>query len=465
MHPENDSTMSESDSVATPEAPSSSPVAASGSRHPLVAVVFRIVVCLVVLAVGGALATLLTVTAPVPGTVDLSDRRLPVVAIVPGQEALARRWTGFGTMRPSTTAMVPSRVASTVIEVPERLEVGTPVREGEMLVRLDAADYRRQAEAAVERLAQVGAELDRLGTELAAAEDRKAIAAREAELAESDLQRVREARSRGAALPREIDAAEQQVLAARRGLVAIDELLESLPAKRRMLEAQRDQLESDRRLAESQVDRCEIVAPFDGVIAAVLVEVGEQVAPGAPVARIFDPRTIELPLRIPASARGRVEVGDEVVVKRTVSDEPIVASIVRIAPEDDAGSRTMTVFVELESEGGRVVPGLFVHGEVIESDRRPRTIVPRRSVVNQRVMLIEDDRIRFQPVRTSFPLNVDRPETGLADRQWLVLESLLPPDAMVVIDGSRDLEAGVAVEARPPVRSPGTAIPGEAGAP
>ncbi|MEE2971541.1 MAG: HlyD family efflux transporter periplasmic adaptor subunit, partial [Planctomycetota bacterium] len=224
-----------------------------------------------------------------------------------------------------------------------------------------------------------------------------------------------------------------------------------------------DQLESDRRLAQSQVERCEITAPFDGVIAAVLVEVGEQVAPGAPIARVFDPSTIELPLRIPASARGRVRVGDEVVVNRTVTDEPIVAPIGRIAPEDDAGSRTMTVFVELRSDGGRVVPGLFVHGEVIESDRRLRTIVPRRSVVNQRVMLIEDDRIRFQPVRASFPLNVGRPETGLADRQWLVLESLLPENAKVVIDGSRDLEAGVAVEARPPTGSAEIPASDEAG--
>ena len=208
----------------------------------------------------------------------------------------------------------------------------------------------------------------------------------------------------------------------------------------------------------SQVDRCLIKAPFDGVVAAVMVEVGEQVGPGVPIARVFDPALIELPLRIPASARGRVAVGDRVVINRTVTDEPIEANITRIAPEDDAGSRTMTVFIELDADGGRVVPGLFVHGEVIESDVEARSVVPRRSVVNQQVMLVEDGRVRFEPVRILFPLNEPRPSTGLADTQWLVLAERIPEGDLLIVDGGRSFEEGVAVEPRAPLgtRNTGT---------
>ena len=423
----------------------------AGRSHPVVAGIFRVFVCLLFLAIGGGIATALTLSAPTPARADRSAIATPVVAIEPVNEPVARRWRGFGTMHPSMTSMVPSRVASTVESLREGLDVGLEVKEGEPIVRLDAEDYQRQAESAAERLVQIEAQIDLLDSELEASLARQEIGNRARELAEQDLARVRDAQARGAAVQREIDTAEQQVLTARRGLVTIDELISNLPMRRRSLVAQRDQLISARRLAESQVDRCLIKAPFDGVVAAVLVEVGEQVGPGVPIARVFDPSRIELPLRIPASARGRVAVGDRVVINRTVTDDPIAANITRIAPEDDAGSRTMTVFIDLDADGGRVVPGLFVHGEVIESDAVSRSVVPRRSVVNQRVMLVEDGRIRFEPVRILFPMNEERPSTGIADTQWLVLADPLPEGDLLVIDGARTFEEGMAVDPRAPL--------------
>ncbi len=111
----------------------------------------------------------------------------------------------------------------------------------------------------------------------------------------------------------------------------------------------------------------------------------------------------------------------------------------------------MTVFVDLDADGGRVVPGLFVHGEVIESNAVSRSVVPRRSVVNQRVMLVQDGRIRFEPVRILFPLNEEKPSTGIADTQWLVLADPLPEGDLLVIDGARTFEEGMAVDPRAPL--------------
>ena len=296
-----------------------------GRSHPVVAGFFRVFVCLLLLATGAGIATALTLSAPTPARADRSAIATPVVAIEPITEPVARRWRGFGTMHPSMTTMVPSRVASTVVSLREGLDVGLEVKKGEEIVRLDPEDFQRQAESAAERLVQIGAEIDLLDSELEASLARQEIGNRARELAEQDLARVQDAQTRGAAVQREIDTAEQQVLTARRGLVTINELISTLPTRRRALVAQRDQLISARRLAESQVDRCLIKAPFDGVVAAVMVEVGEQVGPGVPIARVFDPSLIELPLRIPASARGRVAVGDRVVRTRSLTRVPVDA--------------------------------------------------------------------------------------------------------------------------------------------
>ena len=105
----------------------------------VVSVIFRILVSLVILAIGVAVAVGLTATAPEPARVDQAAIATPVITIEAGPEAIARRWRGFGTMRPATMSMVPSRVASTVESLRDGLDVGVEVREGEAIVLLDAS--------------------------------------------------------------------------------------------------------------------------------------------------------------------------------------------------------------------------------------------------------------------------------------------------------------------------------------
>lgn len=430
---------------------SSDPAAApTPRRHPVVAVVFRIVVCAALLAAGLGVAAALTMSAPVPGTVDAGDAAARVIGVELRAEPIARRWPGYGTVEAVNMAMVPSRVATTVLEVPGEIRAGVPVAAGTVIARLDPSDFEQRAEAADKQTLELEAEIERLRTEETSLRDRRKIATRELDLAESDLERVRQARERGAALPREIDLAEQKVLTARRNLVVLDELDEVLPVRRRATDARLDQMRAAAALARSQVERCTVTAPFDGVLAEILVDEGEQVQPGSPVARLLDPNRLELPLRIPATARGRVAVGDRVVVRRTVRGEPRDGEVVRISPEDEPGSRTMIVYVDLDETGGEYVPGLFVAGEVVESDVRSRIVVPRRSVRNQRLLAVRDGRIAHLPVRSLFGLAEPRPTSGLADRQWLVLDDGVPSGTVIVVDGTRVLEVGAAVEVVPP---------------
>lgn len=425
----------------------------TGRRLPVVAVMFRIVVCGVVLAIGVGVALVLTATAPTPGTVEVGDAAIGVVGIELQPEPVAREWMGYGTVEAVDMAMVPSRIASTVLEVPRSIRAGVAVEAGVVLARLDPSDYERQADASQKQLREVEAELDRIRTEERALADRRELARRELELVRGDLERVREARERGAALPREIDLAEQKVIAAERASLLLDEATNLLPVRRRGAEARIDQLEAAASLARSQVDRCEITAPFAGVIADVLVTEGEQVAPGSPIVRLIDPERLELPLRIPATARGRVRIGDRAVVQRTVRGEPRESRVIRIAPEDEPGSRTMIVYVDLDESTAEFVPGLFVAGRIVESDTPPRIVVPRRAIRNQRLLVVRDGRIEHLPVETLFALSESRPGTGLADRQWLVLADGVPAGTTIVVDGSRALEVGAAVVVRPPVAS------------
>ncbi|MDG2022099.1 MAG: HlyD family efflux transporter periplasmic adaptor subunit [Phycisphaerales bacterium] len=417
-------------------------------RAVAVSVITRVVVCGFAIGIGVTVAVILTNTSPTAARVEGGEQTVKIQSMNVPLEPVAREWRGFGTIRALDSATIPAEVVSTVVSIPDGIEVGLPVSAGQVVARLRDYDYVEAAARILEQLAEVDAEVARLDTEERVLVERRTVANRDLELSEVDLQRVTDAAAKGAAVDREIDAAEQRRLTARRALITLEELQSLIPVRRKASSARRDGLLATHRLALEQVDRCTVTAPIAGILSEVMIEVGEQVAIGTPVARVVDPVRLELRLRIPASCRGRVRVGDRVVINRTVTADPIEAAVSRISPIDDSATRTMTVFVEIDGHSDRVVPGLFVAGTVHERDSEPRSVVPRRSVRNQRLMLIEDGRIRSIQAESLFTIAGERLGSGLRDRQWMVLAEPLPDGASIVVDGSRVLPDGIAVEAR-----------------
>jgi RND family efflux transporter MFP subunit len=140
------------------------------------------------------------------------------------------------------------------------VEVGQSVRAGQALARLDGADYALSAAAAA----------DQLGAARAAAAQAASDAARLGRLAGS-----------GAVAPadRERQRSEADAAAARAGAAA-----------------------SQLALARRQVADAVLVAPFDGVVTAVDVEVGQVVAAGQPVLGIAQRGEPEVVADLPADA-------------------------------------------------------------------------------------------------------------------------------------------------------------------
>ena len=188
-------------------------------------------------------------------------------------------------------------------------------------------------------------------------------------------------------------------------------------------------------------------SPIAGVLAQVRLEVGEGVLPGQRVARVVNLDRMEVVLKIAASARGRIQVGDLVTLSRTNGRDVWTAHIDRLSPVDDPATRTMTVYAEIDQkEKSDLAPGLFVRGDIELSAEIARTILPRRAIRNQRVMIVQDGRIVYQPVRVAYGFNESRPASGLPDQEWVALEEELAPGTMVLVEGSRTIAQGTMVD-------------------
>jgi RND family efflux transporter MFP subunit len=289
------------------------------------------------------------------------------------------------------------------------------------------------------------------------AQERAALASAELaradrDLAATDLARVEKAAADGAAQPREVDRARQALIAASRAAVIAEDAVAQIAPRRASLAAERASNQSTLELARLSADRCNVVAPIDGVVQTADLEVGESVAPGQKIARIVNLEKIEIPLRIPASSRALAPVGAKAIVTARADGRVFAGTVARVAPEDDPNSRTATVFIEIAQSADRtdvLAPGAFVEAKILTGGSAPRIAVPRRSIRDESIAVVESGRVRMRRISIDFPFAGTPDGAELADIDWAVLADELAPGALVVIDGSRSLVEGQVIEPIP----------------
>lgn len=425
----------------------------SEPRLPTSAILFRLAICGALLGAGGAVVAGLVATRPDAGRTagTAPPPRVGVLEIQP--LPIERVVTGYGSARALESADVPARVAAVVESVAPNFAPGATVAKGEVLVTLDKRDFEQQVAVAEQAIRALDAQQSLLDTQERALSQAAALARNERELAAADLARVEAAAADGAAQPREVDRSRQGLIAATRAAVLADDALAQVPARRQALVAQRSGESARLELARLSAERCTVVAPIGGVLQVAEIERGESVAPGAVIARIVDRSRIEIPVRIPASSRALAPVGARVDIIPRDGVARRAGLVARVAPEDDAASRTATVFVELANDpeaADPLAPGAFVEARIASGGTAPRIAVPRRAIRDERISIVEGGAVRVRRVSVDFRYAGTPAGAAVADADWAVLDDALPAGTLVVLDGSRSLVEGQRVE---PVRA------------
>lgn len=91
-----------------------------------------------------------------------------------------------------------------------------------------------------------------------------------------------------------------------------------------------------------------ITAPFSGVVARRLVNVGEKVSPGQEVLQVLNPARLEFKAMVDASASQFLQPGLKIPVQFEGLGQAIVLRLDRVGPGNDAGSRALPVYLSFE---------------------------------------------------------------------------------------------------------------------
>lgn len=321
-------------------------------------------------------------------------RAIPVVrAVRLDAQPIAMQWTGYGTARALNASDVAAEVSGRITERADGIEAGVRINKGDLIVTLDPRDYEARAIAARRQADSIDAQLSALEIEEARLREQASLLGDEFAVAQRELDRAQRTLDAGAGNASAVDTRLQSLKALARSRAAVLLQLEVIPSRRAQLQASLEAARADQRLAEDNLARTAVCAPFDGVVQSIEVEVGEWARSGDTVARVVDLSVIEVPLRLPQSAIGRIAVGDRVDLNAE-GPAPLAwaGSVGRIAPESDASTRSATVFVEVrqrpETDARTLLrPGQFVMGRVISGEVAESLVLPRRSVDAGRVLI------------------------------------------------------------------------------
>lgn len=147
-------------------------------------------------------------------------------------------------------------------------------------------------------------------------------------------------------------------------------------------EARRDEEQARMNIAQAQLNKRRIVAPFDGVLGIRKVSVGDMVSPGTVITTIDDIDPIKLQFSVPESYLAVVKTGLEI---QSTTDaypgEVFKGTITAVDSRINTNTRAILLNAEIANPDFRLRPGLLMKADIVKSFRQALA-VPEQAILS-----------------------------------------------------------------------------------
>lgn len=241
----------------------------------------------------------LTRTGEKPKTRGQRERGQPVRTLEVRELAAVPRVVGYGEVAAARTWQGVAEVGGTIIEMDPDVQVGRVVAEGTVLFEIDPEQLELEKRRTQASAKGVRAQIAELEAREASAKNSLAVEQKVLALAQKELERSEALYRTGNVSQTELEAAEASVLSAQKSVVSLQNTLAELPATRRVLKAQLEEVDAGVTGAELVLTRTKIVAPFRMRIAELNVTTGQSVSGGQVLLVGEGLDTLEVTARLP----------------------------------------------------------------------------------------------------------------------------------------------------------------------
>jgi RND family efflux transporter MFP subunit len=276
-----------------------------------------------------------------PATLPTLEVRVVSVSAQPAQH----QNEVVGTVTAAESATIAAKVAGVITGLP--VNVGSAVRQGQVLVRISAGEINAQLAQADTQLAQAKRNLER----------------------------------------------EQRLLAKE---AATRETVKNLEEAVRLAEAGRQQ-------AQTMVGYTTLTAPFSGLVAQKIANIGDLATPGAPLLVVENNNRLQVAVPVPEALLAQIKSGDLLPLAIPAANFSGTGKVAEISPAGDPASRTATVKLAVAAPGLRAgqfarvtLPGVGASDNALS--------VPAPAVVAfgqmEKIFVVENGTAHLRLVRT-----------------------------------------------------------------
>ena len=314
------------------------------------------------------------------------------------------------------------------------VDLGTVVRKGQAIAKLEQQDYQLRVQQAEASLAQARARLGLSpegGDDRVAAEQTGTVRSAKAVLDESKAKRDRASRliNQGIIPKAEFDTADADYKVA---VSHYQDAVEEIRNRQGVLAQRRSEVN----MARQQLADTVLYAPMSGVVQEKKASVGEYLAAGAPVVDIVQIDPLRLRVEVPERESLNIHQGQSVRVTVEGDEDAYLGAVKRLSPTISQQNRVLAVEADVRNSG-RLRPGAFVKAEIITNQTASAATVPTSAIVTfagiEKVITVEGGKAVEKVVMT-----------GRRGPDWVEIKSGVNVGQAVIVNPG-NLQSGQAV--------------------
>ena len=420
-------------------------------------ILIRIIICLIVLLFGVLVMNKLSALKKPPAEAKRTEQVLQVEGTIVKTEDVRVILTGYGEIKTRNAVSISPEISGRVMDVHPRLETGEIIPRGETLFKIDSRIYAATLQEANASLQQFKNAVLRLEKQFTIDGERQKTIERTQDLAELEFKRVKQLYDTSNVGTRSgVDRAEQSYNAAMDQADQMSRALALYPFQIQEAHSAIEAAKARYAIAEVNLFRCQVAAPFRGRIKNVSVEIGQYVTPGQPLVTLADDTLREIEISLDAGDARQWLLFDQndsvnqttwfskptpVSCKLRWTENPethLWSGIMDRVIHFDPRTRTLTVAVKLDTRDSQqeeqslfpLVEGMFCIVDIPGKTLQNVVRLPRWSVSfeNRVYLATEESRLETVPVMVVYTKGEDVfVSQGLTPGQTVVTTRLSDP--------------------------------------
>jgi RND family efflux transporter MFP subunit len=280
-----------------------------------------------------------------------------------------------GTVYPYYQYIIAPKVSGRIIEITKR--IGDWIDQGEVVARIDDAEYQQAVREAEANLKIAQATLIEAKSQL--------------KLAGQELERVQSLKAEGMVASAELEAATTNY--------------QAQESRLKLSQAQVEQRKAALTSARIRLGYTVLTASQSGFIGERFVDEGTLLSPNSPVLLVIGIYIVFIRTTVIERDYGRIRPGQTALIHvDAYPDKRFTGTVLRIAPKLEEASRVAEMEVEVLNDSLILKPGMFAKLTIILQEKENAQIVPSRAIVMRNgqaaVFMIKDGEniARYVPV-------------------------------------------------------------------